>query len=164
MPSDTKPSHTETEVTQPRRRIKRVTPRPLLSNEKRVIDFFDDIETKSVDTLEAGAKEIIRLVTGFLGLLLGIVSLGSASVAPILQLTEIKIGALAAILLLLVALASALVTVMPRSYQVRYSSLDDKMEAYELMLERKSIGLQVAVFCFGLGLVTFAGLIVLFFV
>ena len=143
--------------------IAKVTSRPLTPAEAVPLDFFAELEGKSIANLEAAAREILKLTTGFLGLLLGIVSLGSDSVAPILQVDEIKYTALAAILLLVLALASALLVVLPRGYQYRPSSLDDKEAAFQLMLDRKSASLSAAVIFFGLSLASFAGLIILIF-
>jgi hypothetical protein len=137
-----------------------VTSRPLTDEEQDVVTKFEELETETLDNLEAGARQIISLVTAFYGLIFGAIALGQDKFEATLRLPWIVGFGSTAIVLLLLALGTALVVVIPQRYDYRESRLDDIKAAYRKMLARKSAWLRSSTILFGLGLATFAILII----
>ncbi|MCB9077123.1 MAG: hypothetical protein H6631_06000 [Anaerolineaceae bacterium] len=133
--------------------------RPLTDEEADLIAIIEAMELKALDHLEAGARQIISLVTAFYGVLFGVLSLGSPNFAASLRQPGIVWAGVAAVLLLLGALGAALVVVLPRAYHYGDRRLDQQKAAYQAMLAYKSNWLQWAILAFGLGLAAFATLI-----
>lgn len=131
--------------------------------ENAILDFFEEMRGKSIDNLEAGAREIIGLSTGLLGLLMGVVTLGGNRVAPSLLTNEARFLVLGVVGLLLLALGSALGVVLPVAYRYRPSSLDDQSKAYQKLLDRKAYWLRFAIIIFGLSILGFAILVGMIF-
>lgn len=121
--------------------------------------WFTEQESKSVDNLEAAARQLIQLVTAFYGVLFGIISLGSDSVEASLSAPVVLFFGALSILALLAALLASLVVIAPLPYRYRTASLTDQKAAFETMLSRKANGLLLATVSFGLGLVAFVALI-----
>jgi len=137
-----------------------VTSRPLRDEEKDTVDWFEAQEAESVNNLEAGARQIIGLVTAFYGVIFGVIGLGSDKFEASLRLPwVIGLGG-ASVGLLLLALGAALAAAAPRRYSYREASLDDMRTVYQRILAFKSNWLRAATVLFGLGLAAFAGLIV----
>ena len=121
--------------------------------------WFDKQEVEAVGNLEAGARQIIQLVTAFYGVIFGVVSLGKDKFEASLRLPEvIALGAIA-ILALLLALIAGLVVVAPIPYRYRDASLSDQIAVYQEMLAGKSTSLLISAIAFGVGLAAFAALI-----
>lgn len=136
-----------------------VTSRRLTDEEEDLIAIIEAMELKALDNLEAGARQIITLVTAFYGVLFGVLSLGSDNFATSLGQPVVVWSGIFAIALLLAALVAALVVVMPRPYRYGEKRLDQQKAVYQQMLARKSTWLHRAIFYFGLGLGAFAVLI-----
>ena len=131
-------------------------PRPETDREAALRQFFAEQEVKSVDNLEAGARQIIGLVTALLGLLFGVLALGDKEVAAGLQSPLVMVAGLLAVLLLLAAVLAALGVVLPARYSPRANVPADEEAAFASMLARKRARLDWAVVAFGGGLVAFA--------
>ena len=137
-----------------------VKSRPLTDREQDILAWFEKQESESIANLEAGARQIITLITGFLGLLLGIISLGTDNLAAILTQAWLVWGSVATIVLLVLALGSALSVVLPRGYHYREARLDDMRRVYEQISGLKASWLRLATIFFGLGLTVLAVMIV----
>lgn len=140
-----------------------VTSRPLSDPEKDLVDWFEKQESESVSNLEAGARQIISLITAFYGLIFGVISLGSEKFEASLRSPWVIGLGVTAVALLLLALGASLVVVAPRRYAYREASLDDMRATYQQIVARKSRWLLRTTVLFALGLATFAGLIVVMF-
>ena len=137
-----------------------VTSRPLTDEEKDLVTWFETQEAESINNLEAGARQIVSLITAFYGLIFGVIALGSDKFEASLRLPwVISLGGVT-IGLLLLALGAALVVVAPKRYAYREASLDDRRATYHKILAYKSNWLLAATILFGLGLTAFAGLII----
>ena len=136
------------------------TSRPLTDQERDVVEIIETLETEALANLEAGARQIISLVTAFYGLIFGTIALGKDKFEATLELPWlIGLGGVA-IGLLLVALGLALGAVMPQRYDYREARLDEMKAAYQKIVAHKSAWLRSATIFFGLGLAAFALLIV----
>jgi uncharacterized membrane protein len=130
-----------------------------MDEESDVAAWFEKQENESVSNIEAGARQIISLITAFYGLIFGVLAFGADKFEASLKLPWVMgLGALA-IVLLLAALGAALAVVIPRRYEYREASLDDLQATYHKIAGHKSDWLRVALLCFGLGLAAFAALI-----
>ncbi len=136
-----------------------VTSRPLTDEEADLVAWFEKQEAESVTNLEAGARQIISLITAFYGLIFGVLAFGKEKFEASLSNPEIIIPGWLSVGLLLLALGAALVVVSPKAYLYREASLDDMRATYHRLLARKSSWFQAAVILFGLGLTAFAALI-----
>jgi len=121
--------------------------------------WFDKQEVEAVGNLEAGARQIIQLVTAFYGVIFGVVSLGKDKFEASLRLPEVIVLGGIAILALLLALIAGLVVVAPLPYRYRDASLSDQIAVYQEMLAGKSTSLLISAIAFGVGLAAFAALI-----
>ncbi len=134
--------------------------RPETPAEARLREFFDAREKENLATLEAGARQIITLVSAFYGVIFGVLSLGKDKMEASLQIRSVVFAGGAAIFALLVAVIAALVVVLPLwGYTADRRLPAEQLAAYKRMLARKVWGLRVAVVAFGVGLVAFAWLI-----
>lgn len=138
-----------------------VRQRPLTEEEQDIIEIFEKLETESLTNLEAGARQIVTLVTSFYGLLFGLLALGRDSFEASLNLPPVSLLGVAAILLLLAALAFALLVLIPRRYEYGEKRLDQMKSSYYQLLAQKSEWLKWAGLCFGLGLTAFAVIIII---
>jgi hypothetical protein len=137
-----------------------VTSRLLTDEEKDTVAWFETQEVESINNLEAGARQIISLVTAFYGVIFGVIALGSEKFEASLRAPwVIGLGG-TSVGLLLLALGAALMVVAPRRYAYREASLDDMRATYSNLVAFKSGWLAAATLLFGLGLAAFAGLIV----
>jgi Flp pilus assembly protein protease CpaA len=134
--------------------------RPETEDEAALRSWFDKQEADTVSNLEAGARQIIQLVTAFYGVIFGVVALGKDKFEASLHLPAVIAFGAVAILALLAALIAGLVVVAPLPYRYRSASLLDQKAVYAKMLGRKSTSLLISAIAFGLGLAAFASLIV----
>jgi hypothetical protein len=136
-----------------------VTTRPETEDETSLREWFDKQEGVVMDNLEAGARQVIQLVTALYTVIFGIISLGQEKFEASLNRPEVTILGGMAILLLLGALIAALVVVSPFGYRYREASVTDQKATYAAIVARKSAGFTVSGIFFGLGLAAFAALI-----
>jgi hypothetical protein len=119
--------------------------------------WFDEQEKKSLDNLEAGARQIITLVTTIYGLLFGALAFGSEKMEASLHYRPVLVPGTVAILAMLGAVIAALAVVLPIfAYTYNPHQPATQQAAYQTMLKVKSWGLRLAVLGFGVGLVAFA--------
>lgn len=122
--------------------------------------WFEEQEKDNINNLEAGARQIIQLVTALYGVIFGVLSLGSDKLEATLHYRWVIIPGMTAVLAMLGAIIAALVVVLPLfSYTYNPHQPAEQQAAYEQMLKRKSWGVRLAVIGFGIGLAAFAWLI-----
>ena len=120
-------------------------------DERVMADWFAEQALASPGNLEAAARTIVGLVTGLLGLLLGVLSLSEDPLPSYLWDAGVCPLGVAAIAFLLIALLCALAVILPRRIAVSSQRPDQQKEAFERMLARKARWLTVTVIAFGLG-------------
>ncbi len=129
--------------------------------EKKLRDWLEQQRLGSVDNLEAGARQIIGLVTGLIGVLFAVLTIASDKPPAYLQRGDIRLLGTASIGLLLVALLAALVVVLPRPWRFMPSKPASESQAFEAILDRKKQWLQTGVITFCLGVVALGLILVL---
>lgn len=122
--------------------------RELTEADRHLLDFIRKLEDKSLESLESAARQIITLVTGLLGLFLGILAFKDDP--TYLAYWDVKALGVAALLAFLVTLLFALAVLLPREYRV--SDLNSMREALTVMLRRKRDHLRRATFLFAAAL------------
>lgn len=128
--------------------------------EARLREFFEAQEKENLTTLEAGARQIITLVSAFYGVIFGVLALGKDKMEASLQIRSVVLAGGTAIFALLVAVIAALVVVLPLwGYSADPRKPAEQLAAYRRMLARKMWGLRVAVIAFAVGLAAFAWLV-----
>ncbi len=124
--------------------------------------WFEEQEKKSIDNLEAGARQIISLVTAFYSLIFGVLALGADKLEASLHYRWVIIPAMIAVLAMLGAVLAALLVVLPIfSYTYNPNKPAGQKKTFETMSRLKSTGLRLSVIAFGLGLLAFAWLIIM---
>lgn len=135
-------------------------PRLETPQEEALRRWFEEQEKTSLSNLEAGARQIIQLVTALYGVIFGVLSLGSDKLEASLHYRWVIIPGMTTVLAMLGAIIAALVVVLPIfSYTYHPHKPAEQQAAYQKMLKRKSWGLRLAVIGFGIGLAAFAWLI-----
>lgn len=122
---------------------------PLAPQDEALQALFQELETRSLETLEAAARQIITLSTTLLGLFFGILALKDAP--DYLGLTWIKMLAALSLLAFLAALFCALNVLLPRLTTYNRRDLSAMRHTFDLLLQRKSRSLQWAQWLFGAG-------------
>ncbi len=128
---------------------------PESAQENEIRQWIAAQESRSIDNLEAGGREIVQLVTVLIGLVFAAINLGSDDLEAGLSLPLVVVTGFAAMLLLLAALGAALWVIFPFPSHYRPSSLTDQKALYARLLQRKAVALMLALICFGLGMVAF---------
>jgi len=123
--------------------------RPPTPEEEALVAHFAEMEKRSLEVLEAGARQIITLVTGLLGLFLGVLSLKAPP--AYLAYGEVRGLGLAIVVAYGTALGCALATVLPRPYPFRRHSLTQMQAQWEAMQRTKARWLHRASWAFGAG-------------
>jgi hypothetical protein len=128
--------------------------------ERALPDWFAAQALGSLDTLEAAARTILGLVTGLLGLLLGVLSLSEDPLPSYLWNSPVRALGIGAVVALLAALGSALVVLLPRRLAVSSHRPDLQARAFEAMLARKACWLTATVIAFGGGLLLLGAILI----
>lgn len=121
--------------------------------EKALDEWFEKQALASPDTLEAGARTVLGLVAGLLGVLFGVLAVASDPLPAYLRLPAVRWLGVGTVVALLVALVGALGVMLPRRIRVSSARPDRQAAAFQKMLARKSRWLTLTVIAFGLGLV-----------
>ena len=116
--------------------------------EAALAQWFADQRTKSVDNLEAAARQIITLCTTLLGVLLGLMSLTKDNLPPYMHWSGVQWLSGLGVVGLFVALACALYVVLPRHNPVTLNDPDSLQTVFQSILERKHVGLRWAIISF----------------
>jgi hypothetical protein len=134
--------------------------RPETPEEEATRLWFAEQEKSNIAELDAGARQIIQLVTTLYGLMFGVLALGKDSFEASLLTNGVLISGTAAVVFFLLAVVTALVAVLP-IFKYRYNPAKpaSQKETYEQIRQGKAIWLRASVGAFALGLVAFAWLI-----
>lgn len=134
---------------------------PLSAQDERLEKFFDEMEQRSLQTLEDAARQIITLSTALLGAFFGLLALKDTP--AYLGFIEIKIIGAGALLSFFIALFFALAAVSPKRYDFPRASLTAKRHILNEMLRRKHkfVGLASWTFAIGALLMLSAALVIL---
>jgi hypothetical protein len=131
------------------------------TEEEKALDaWFAEQALASPDNLEAAARTVVGLVTGLLGLLLGVLSVGEEPLPAALSLPWLGYLGAAAVALLLVALLFALGVLLPRRMALSSHRPDRQRAAFARMLARKARWLTCTVVAFGLGLLLLGAILI----
>ncbi len=126
-----------------------VSSAPLSPADEQLVEYFRDLERKSLDTLEGAARQLITLVTTLLGLFFGVLAFKDNP--RYLACPAVRIlGGLAAGFYVL-TLFLALDVVMPRRMEVPLANLTRMQRLLHRLFDRKSRSLQWAQVAFALG-------------
>ena len=120
--------------------------------EKRLRLWWEQQELESVNNVEKAAREVIALVTGLLGLLMGMLAVAEDPLPNYLNSDVVKGLSIATIVAFLVALSGSLLVIYPRQWKVhRYQSIHRETIFREL-LEYKQRFWLVGAGAFGVGI------------
>ena len=138
-----------------------VETRPPSPEEERLADWFAEQQLKSPDHLEAAARQMVGLVTGLIGLLLGVVAIAEKPLPSYLAWPLLRWLTVVGIVLLLLALVAGLAVLWPRRWAVSSRSLTDQRQTFEAILQRKARALSAGMVLFCLGVAALAAVLVL---
>src|SRR5215213_9662084 len=92
---------------------------PPTEEQKRLVAFFAEAESKQVDFLDEAGKRIIELTTALLGVLFAVLAFGDTFPPPYLKDNPVsKFLSLSALAMYVIAMLMALRTVQPRDYKL----------------------------------------------
>jgi hypothetical protein len=122
------------------------------TEEERALDrWFAEQGLASPGNLEAAARTIVGLVTGLLGLLLGVLAVSEDPLPSYLWDAGVRPLGVAAIVFLFAALLCALAVLVPRRMAPSRHRPDRQRAAFERMVAWKACWLRAAVVAFALG-------------
>jgi len=130
---------------------------PLNKADENLLDFFKNLESQSLDTLDNAARQIINLVTTLLGLFFGVLAFKDNP--DYFASGALKGLAAAAAGLYIVALFFALDVVMPRRVDIPGADLTQMRRLLRGLFDRKNRSLLGAQAAFGLGTFCLLGII-----
>ena len=128
--------------------------------EKALNDWFAAQVTESPRNLEEAARLIIGLVTGLIGLLLGVLSLTSDPPPAYLSDPLIRTLVIAAIGLIILAALAALDVILPRRWSVNAAQPETQAQVFRKLLADKSRSLFWATILFALGLLALGAVLI----
>jgi hypothetical protein len=120
--------------------------------EKALREWYAQQALASPGNLEAAARTIVGLVTGLLGLLLGVLAVDEDPLPSYLWDAGMRPLGVTAIVCLLVALTCALLVLLPRRIEVSSHRPDRQETSFKRMRAWKAWWLRGTVLAFGLGL------------
>lgn len=133
--------------------MSKVTGRPESAAEEALRAWLAEQELKSVDNVEAGARQLVTLVTALLGVLFAVMAVTDDPLPAYFAYPTLRLLGVGVVVLLLATLVAALVAVLPFPMKNFPHRPDKQREEFDGMLRRKSLGLYVAAVCFALGLI-----------
>ena len=133
--------------------MSKVTGRPESAEETALRTWLAEQELKSVDNVEAGARQLVTLVTALLAVLFSVMAVTGDPLPAYFAYPALRLLGVGVVGLLLVTLAAALVAILPFPLKNYPNRPDKQREEFDGMLRRKSTGLYVAAVCFALGLI-----------
>ncbi|MDA0242075.1 MAG: hypothetical protein OT477_01540 [Chloroflexi bacterium] len=141
------------------------TGRPESHEEEVLRQWWNQQRLEGVDNLEKMAREIIGLVTGLLGLLLGVLAVAEDPLPTYLQQWSVRGLGIAAIVAFLVALGTALVVIYPRPWSDLYNQPEAQKAQFDQLLNGKSYWLKWSMRFFGAGVACLGvGLVLVLFI
>jgi hypothetical protein len=140
--------------------IPRVKGRPETGTERALGEWFAQQALAAPGNLEAAARTIVGLVTGLLGLLLGVLAVSEDPLPAYLWDAGVRPLGVAAVVFLLIALLCALMVVLPRHIAVSSHRPDEQEQEFRKMLARKTRWLTITVIVFGLGVALLGAILI----
>jgi hypothetical protein len=128
--------------------------------EKRLREFFDEQEIKSLANLEDAARLLIGLVTGLLGALFAVLTVASNPLPAYLKLPLVRALGVGSIVFLLMGFGAAIIVVLPREWRMKSALPADEAKTFQAMLAHKSAWLSQAVVWFGAGVALLGAVLV----
>lgn len=110
--------------------------------------WFAEQRIKSVDNLEAAARQIITLSTALLGTLLGLMAITEETLPKHMQWSGIQWLSALGVVGLFIALTFALYVVLPRPHAVALNDPESLQATFSVLLTRKQLGLRLALIIF----------------
>ena len=126
-----------------------VTSSFLSESDERLEKLFDEMESRSLETLENAARQIITLSTALLGAFFGLLAFKDAP--AYLGFVEIKVVGATALIAFLLSLFLALRAVSPNPYEYPQASLTTKRKVLDEILIHKQDSVSWASWFFGIG-------------
>lgn len=142
------------------RRVQELPTRSESPEEARLRSWFEEQHIKSVENLEAGAKQIVTLSSGLLTVLFGLMALTEAALPQHMNVGVIRVLAAFGAASLLVSLWAALLVLVPRWYQPTVNDPASLKATFEKMVVFKAGVMRVSWIVFGLAIMSL-GLIVI---
>lgn len=130
---------------------------PLTAEDRQLIEFFAGVRRSSLEALEAGARQLIGLVTTLLGLFFGVLAFKDEPAylaSPMIKM----IGTFSA-MGYIAALFTALAVVLPRELNVPRYDLTAMRELLGDLYKHKSRFLSLSQACFAFGTLALLALI-----
>lgn len=126
--------------------------RPETEAESALHGWWAEQRTKSVDNLEAAARQIITLCSALLTVLLGLMALSEATLPKHMTWSGIQWLSAIGIIGLFAALAFALFVIYPRSNLVTHNDPSAEKQAFNDLLLHKNRWLSRSLWAFGIGM------------
>lgn len=125
---------------------------PPTEEQKRLVAFFAEAESKQVDFLDEAGKRIIELTTALLGVLFAVLAFGDKFPPPYLKDNPVgKFLSLSALAMYVIAMLMALRTVQPRDYKLYRHNLAQMRKELDRLVANKQRSLWWAGVLFWLG-------------
>ena len=130
------------------------------AEEEALRKWFDQQRLNSPTNLEDAAKLIIGLISGLLTVMFGVLAVAQKDLPGYLALPAVRWLGVGVVVLLFVSLASGLIVVLPFRISTKPDQPQTQRQAFEGLLQRKSIAITVMAAAFGLGIAALAGALV----
>jgi hypothetical protein len=133
---------------------------PPTEEQKRLVAFFAEAESKQVDFLDEAGKRIIELTTALLGVLFAVMAFGDKFPPPYLKDNLVgKFLSLVVLACYVIAMLMAFRTVQPRDYKLFRHNLDQMRQELDRLIANKKRALWWAGALFWIGSAILAVLI-----
>ena len=134
---------------------------PPTADDKALIKLWGELEKEQIDILDQANKRIIELVTGLQALFLAILAFGKDFPPPYLKEGPAPLLAVLVIVLLLLALLSAVLGLQPRDYRKYAHNLTEMRGELNRMTHYKKRWYQIGIWLFALGSILLGLLVVM---
>lgn len=131
------------------------------AQEDAVARWFAEQQQDPTKHLDAGAQQLITLVSALYTVVFGMLAFANDPVPAYLARVEVRASGTLVVLSYLVALLASLVVVLPWSYDYSSSSQTQMERVFQAIVRRKRRGLRVALGAFGVGSIALAVLLLL---
>jgi p-aminobenzoyl-glutamate transporter AbgT len=121
---------------------------PLKDDERSLIAFFVELETKQLDFLDGAGKALVERVAGLLAVLFAVTAFGQSYPPAYLKSATVKYLAIGVLCFYLSAMFLAMRSIEPRTYSFYRHNLTRAREELARMVENKSRSVRLAGICF----------------
>jgi hypothetical protein len=123
------------------------------AEERNIREWFSAQSLESPKNVEEAGRLLIGLVTGLLSLIFGVLTVSAEHLPSYLASPIVKTCSVAAVILWLLCLLTALFVVLPRRWQVNSNQPLSESETFARMVRYKSSWLTISAIAFGLAVV-----------